>query len=192
MSSNILYRGIDRLPHLPTFEEQDELRFSGRKRLADLWDRYWEAKDSGELRVNLLLAQSLCLAFSKEGIRLEVVYGELLLIPTNLANYPRGRLWAEELLRILQQEQPIHSKFEDRPKNLCLLGLDISQLFESFHSVIVQPGLDRTCPHLSQHLNSHGLFDDLDTAAEFLHEANKMDYGPLPFCVLGIWEVPGK
>ena len=56
---SVPYRGIDRPPYLPSLEEEDELRSTGRRRLADLWDHYWDAEDSGELNINLRLAQDV-------------------------------------------------------------------------------------------------------------------------------------
>ena len=184
------YRGIDRPPNLPTPEEEDELRSSGRSALADLWDRYWDATDSRQLNTNLPLAQDLQREFRIEGIELEVVYSEIVMIPDNLDDYPHGNLWLEQLDFVLQHWRHVHNLSAARPENLDFLGFDLSHPVPSFHSAIFQPGLHKTHPRLPDHLNQVGLFEDVDTALRFLRAANEMDYGGLPFCVLGIWE-PG-
>ncbi len=186
---SVPYRGIDRPPYLPSLEEEDELRSTGRRRLADLWDHYWDAEDSGELNINLRLAQDVQREFFNEGIEFEVVYGEIVTIPQNLYQYPHGTLWTEFLLEQLPRIRRIHQNFAARPQGIRWLGYDISHPIDSFHSAIFQPGLHETCPGLPDDLNRAGLFDDLNAASRYLHAANEMDYGPLPFCVLGIWEV---
>ena len=183
---SVPYRGIDRIPYLPTPEEKDELRSSGRGALADLWDRYWDAVDSRELNTNLPLAQDLQREFRNEGIELEIVYAEIVMIPDNLHEYPGGMDWAELLTQSLKNIRPVHERLTGRPENLHFLGFDVAQLFETFLSAIFQPGLHETQPRLPDHLNRAGLFDDIDTASKFLRAANEMGYGPLPYCVLGI------
>lgn len=187
---SVPYRGIDRIPYLPTPEEEDELRSSGRGALADLWDRYSDARFSGKLNSNLSLAQGLLRDFLDEEIELEMVYAEIVMIPDDLHEYPRGMDWAELLTQSLQNIRPVHERLTGRPENLHFLGFDVAQLFESFLSAIFQPGLHETQPRLPDHLNRAGLFDDIDTASKFLRAANEMGYGPLPYCVLGIWQ-PG-
>src|SRR5438552_14660724 len=104
---DVPYRGIDRLWFLPTFEEQDELRAAGRNHLADLWDRYWDAEDSHELMVNLQLAQDLQREFFQEGVKLDLAYAEIAMIPDDLAEYPHGKLWSEILAKDLSHWRPI-------------------------------------------------------------------------------------
>src|SRR6266576_2398026 len=55
----VAYRGIDRLPHLPTPEEQERLLSSGSSELAQLWDVYWEASINGKINVDGRLAKEL-------------------------------------------------------------------------------------------------------------------------------------
>lgn len=186
------YRGIDRLPYLPSFEEQDDLRAASKSKLADLWDRYWDAKDTRQLMVNLQLAQDLKREFCKEGIELEVVYAEIAMIPDNLDEYPSGKLWSEEIALVLPHWRHIHDRLGERLPKLQFIGFDLSHPVPSFHSAIFQPGLHNTCPKLPDYLNSNGLFDDLNTASMFLHKANEMGYGGLPFCILGIWETANR
>ena len=150
----------------------------------------WDAVDSRELNTNLPLAQDLQREFRKEGIELEVVYSEILMIPDNLDDYPHGKLWSEQLDFVLQHWRHVHDLLAARPENLHFLGFDLSGPVPSFHSAIFQPGLHKTHPRLPDHLNQAGLFEDADTASRFLRAALEMDYGILPFCVLGIWQ-PG-
>lgn len=184
----IPYRGIDRLPHIPSPEEDDGLRSAGRGGLVDLWERYWNASDGEELRLNLSLAQELQQMFLGQRVELDIVYSEIAFIPGDLEAYPRGSLWLDNLTFVLSQIQGVHNRLLKRPDNLQLLGFDISLPVPSFHSAIYQPGLHRRHARLPDYLNRFGLFADLNTALRFLSMANEMDYGALPFCILGIWE----
>ena len=181
------YRGIDRFPFLPSFEEQDEWMATGREKLSDLWDRYWDAKEDGETQASLELALRLQREFFAENIELEVVYSEIVMIPENLERYPQGEYWAERFASILPIFEQTHERLKQRPDNLRFLGFDVTTLHSIFHSVIYQPGLHETCPDLPNYLNDAGLFADLDTASRFLNAANEMDYAP--FLVVSVWEV---
>ncbi len=185
----VRYRGIDRLPYLPTDEELQALRRAGRERLVALWERYLHAEDEGTPYTDRALALDFRRAFRREGVELEVVYGEVTAVPENLETYPGGTPWARTLLSALQGMHNRNAHFARRPQGLDFLGYDISHPVPTFHSAIYQPGLHRVQPDLPRYLNRHGLFGDLATALRFLHAANAMDYGALPFCVLQVWSV---
>lgn len=187
----VAYRGIDRMPHIPTPEQEPDLYFTpkaGRSRMADLWARYLDAIEQGRLNTDLKLTCRLRAEFLANGVDLEIVYSEVVTIPQDLEGFPHGKLWLEGLASILPTLEQTHRQIAKRPNNMNFLGYDIAQLFENFHSAIFQPGLHEYCPHLPDHLNPVGLFDDLDTASKFVQTANEMDYGPQPFCILGVWE----
>ncbi len=183
----VAYRGIDRLPYLPIPEEQERLLSSGRSELAQLWDIYWEASIDGKINVDGRLATELQRRFLAWGITLEVIYGEIVVIPSNLDKYPHGALWSENLNSALVHRHDSHDSLGSRPGNIDFLGFDISHPVPTFHSAISQPGLNDNCPNLPEHLNKNGLFDTLEEALPFLSEANSLDYGLLPFCILGVW-----
>jgi hypothetical protein len=183
------YRGIDRLPYLPTQEEQEQMLSSGKSDLAKLWDRYWEANIDGVINVDGKLARVLQQEFLEWGITFEVIYGEIVVIPS-LDKYPHRALWSENLESALLHQQDTHQRIRSRPDNIEFLGFDISHPVPTFHSAILQPGLNNMCPHLPQQLNSNGLFNTLEEALLVLEKANSLDYGLLPFCILGIWVRP--
>lgn len=187
---NIPYLGIDRLPYLLTDEEEEQLRASGRGELAEIWNHYWDASISGELNVNFELARDLQRQFDLWGVQLEIVYGEIVRIPTNLDQYAHGELWSENLEEALVHRREIHDRLGSRPANIDLLGFDISHPVPTFHSAIFQPGLNESYPSLSEYLNKNGLFETLDKASGFLPATNNLDYGLLPFCILSIWRTP--
>src|SRR5438132_14028461 len=54
----------------------------------------------------------------------------------------------------------------------------------SFNLACIRPV--RSCPTTSIELDSLTTWQQ---PRDFLHVANEMDYGLLPFCVLGVWEV---
>lgn len=182
----VAYRGIDRLPYLPTAEEQEQLQSTGRHDLSRLWDTYWAANSEGEINVDVGLASQLQQQFETEGLNFEIVYSEIVEIP-NFEGSPHEGLWSENLKTVLMHRQAVHDRLGSRPENIEFLGFDISHPVPTFHSAILQPGLDRKHPSLPQELNSHGLVDTIETASDLAMEANTLDYGLLPFCVLGIW-----
>lgn len=183
---NVTYRGIDRLPFLPTAEEQEQLQSAGRHGLSRLWDTYWAAHSEGRINVDLRLASQLQRQFESEGIDFEIVYSEIVEVP-NLGGYPNESLWSENLKTVLGHRQDVHDRLGSRPENIEFFGFDISHPVPTFHSAILQPGLDRKHPSLAQELNTHGLVDTIEAASDLAMDANSLDYGPLPFCVLGIW-----
>jgi hypothetical protein len=186
---DMAYRGIDRLPFLPTPEEQEQMMSSGSSDLAKLWDRYWEASIDGLINVDGKLAREYQQQFLKGGITLEVIYGEIVEIP-NVDKYPHSALWSENLESALLHRYDIHQRIGSRPDNIEFLGFDISHPVPTFHSAILQPGLNSKCLHLPHQLNSNGLFNTFEDAVPVLDDANSLDYGLLPFCILGIWLKP--
>ncbi len=157
----------------------------------DVWDQYWNAYDSTELNSNVQLAQTLHRKLATEGIDLDLIYAEISMVPHELDQYPSGKIWARELARVLSVIRKVHDRLGKRPDGVQLLGYDISHPVPSFHSAIFQPGLHERRPCIPEYLNSAGLLEDIDLALRFLSAANEMDYGSLPFCVVGIWEVGG-
>lgn len=189
LEANRPYRGMDRLPYLPTLEEEESLHDLGRHRLLELWDQYCDVRDSGELNVNRNVAWRLQRKFLVEGITLETVYGEITRIPDNLDQYPHGALWLENLVDVLSHWRNIQDILPERPENVLFLGFDVSHPVPDFHSAIFQPGLSRIYPRLSEHLNRDGLFDESSEALSAVELANSLDYGGLPFCMIGVWQV---
>ena len=184
------YRGIDRLPYVPSPLELEDLRSSGSNEWADIWDAYWDAWESSSLRVDLRLIQKVRRDFLRYNLEFEIVFGEIAAVPKNLQAFPHGSLWERELQVALARIRRTTQEPVSRPPQARFLGFDLSHPVPSFHSAIFQPGLHSVHPRLPDQLNMDGLFDDLNTALRFLDAANQMDYGVLPFCVIGIWEVP--
>jgi hypothetical protein len=185
------YRGIDRLPYIPGLEEEPGLFLKNGVKTAStrIWERYTDAVDDMKLHSNLSLALTLQREFLSIGLKLEVVYSEIILIPNDLQRYRHGGLWSENFNAMLPLLNWMHDAIGERPDAFRLLGYDLSQLMASFHSAIFQPGLHNNTSKLDEQLNGEGLFDDLDTASRFLCSANEMDYGTLPFLVMGVWEL---
>ena len=189
MWPQVTYRGVDRLLHLPSPDEVDHWRSTGKRELADLWDRYDEAQENGTLNVDYVLADRLLLDFQSHQFEVELIYVELSVIPKGLEEYPHGVLWAEELERALAYIQKVGRPLKERPQEAHSLGYDLAHPIRSFHSAIFQPGLHKTCPLLPQMLNKYGLFFDLATAMTVLDQANALDYGGLPFCILEVFSM---
>ena len=186
-SSQILYRGIDRLPS-EAYYDKDRLSLTDSDKFEELWDQYWDVLESGDLNSDPTVAPQLQGAFLGVGIDLDVVYAEVTLIPGEVGSYPSGKLWSETLAFVLPHRRQVHDRLGGRPSHLDFLGFDLSHPVPTFHSAIHQPGLDEMRPDYPDYLNGSGLFGNLDTALPFLRAANEMDYGPLPFCAIGVWE----
>ncbi len=189
---SVPYRGVNR----PLWAEYsygydvialEKMRSEGKGDLANLWERYIDAED--ELRYDIRLARKIKNEFMKYGMEFEIIYTQIERSPDNISSYPRGELWEKEQKKDIALYEPIQSMLSGPPKNSNFLGYDVAALYDGFHSAIYQPGLNETAPDLPRYLNKWGLFDDIDTAMKFMHKANLMDYGSLPFCVLGVWEV---
>lgn len=178
MYPSVPYSGVDRLPNEGAYDDPQPR----------LWDEYAEAEESGDLNSDLTTARRLSARFSRAGVRLDIVYAEVALIPRDIDAYPGGELWSQMLDFVLSHRSAVHERVTQRPENLTFLGFDISHPVPTFHSAVYQPGLHRVRPDYPSYLNKWGLFTDRDTAMPFLDAANTMDYGPLPFCLLGVWE----
>lgn len=155
--------------------------------VAGLWEEYSEAEEGGELNVDLTLARHLQERFRYAGVRLDLIYAEVAAIPEGVRGYPSGELWWDTLEFVLEHRRAIHNRLHGAPESFSFLGFDISHPVPTFHSAIYQPGLHHSRPEYPQYLNRSGLFDDRDTALPYLNAANERDYGPLPFCIIGVW-----
>jgi hypothetical protein len=187
--TDIHYRGIDRLPYFLTPEEENDLTREGRTRLLELWEDLAAVEYEPKEAFNRSRLARLRDGFENEGVRFDLVYAEIVLVPNDLARYKRGALWKRELRNSL--EQWISQVPSDTPshEDFALLGYDISHPFPTFHSAINQPGLGDREPSLRNMLNRNGLLDEMSPAADLMAEANELDYGPLPFCVISVWAV---
>lgn len=182
----IPYCGIDRLPADLDFDENSPLP-GDPEWSPSVWDRYDEAEERGDLNCILSVARQLQTTFRGDGLDLDVIYAEVTFIPADIEQYPSGELWSETLAFVLPARQGVHERLRERPAHLQFLGYDLSFPAPTFHSAIYQPGLSQSRPDFPEHLNNYGLFSDHDVALEFLAAANDMDYGPMPFCLIGIW-----
>jgi hypothetical protein len=185
----VLYRGVNRFPY-PRDSYGDRVLSSSQNVQDKLWDEWSEANHSGALRCDLKLVWRLRERFLQSGVDLELIYVECNSIPGNLGQLPSAKLWTEQLVNALNYHEPLDARFQESPSGLHFLGFDVSTLHASFHSALFQPGLNNLHPEVGESLNPFGLIDDLKLAEEIMDRANQMDYGPLPFCVLGVWEVP--
>lgn len=181
------YRGIDRLPYLPTCEEQDALRGSGQAKLADLWDTYWDATDSRTLFANRLRVEEMRREFLNEGVTFDIVYAEVIRLPTDFLSHPYGTQWVRLMNNVIPYMQPVQDVISKLPERLNIVGFDLSTPAPDFHSAIFQPGLQRFEPRLPKLLNAAGLFGDVDSAVSIMAVANAEIPRPLPFCVIKVW-----
>lgn len=186
---DVPYRGIDRLPFVPSPEEEQILQATGHSDLVQLWVSYWDALESGELRARLPVARRFQQAFLRQGYRFELVYAQILEIPSHLERYPHGELWLRDMELAAGHLVRVHEQITHAARNLDVLGIDISHPTITFHSAIFQPGLHRRVPDLPRYLNERGLFPDIVAARPFVSEANAMDYGAFPFCSIKISQV---
>jgi hypothetical protein len=186
---DVQYRGIDRLPYVPSLEEEQILQATGQGELVQLWTSYWDALESGELSASLAIAQCFQHAFRTHGYDFELVYAQILEIPAHLDDYPHGRLWLRDLELAADHLIRVHEQIDRSLSNLALLGVDISHPTIMFHSAIFQPGLNRRVPDLPGYLNDHGLFPNFENARPLIDDANAMDYGAFPFCGIEISHV---
>jgi len=185
-SPRVPYRGIDRLPYIPTPKEEEELRLAGRRRLADLWVEYADAEYDKTFVFDSQLALDYQRKFFDEGIRFEVIYGEIVFVPENLEQYALGDRWMSGLNEALRRWHQTLPQSWRNPTDLAFLGVDISHPFPTFHSAIYQPGLHESRPDLIPELNRSGLFGDIGAALPFLECGNRMGYGALPFCLVEV------
>ncbi len=181
-------RGVDRLYFTPTTEDVDVLRRNGRTALADLWDRWWDAEEDGEIRVDSRRAHEFATAFTSEGVGLELMYAELTYLPTDFTGCtdPYAPTWPARLAETLAVLARVHNKLRVRPTDLRRIGFDLSYPIQTFHSAIFEPGARKLSPELPSHLNEYGLFADASTAREFAEQANQVLPGHAPYCVLEV------
>lgn len=186
MYPTVRYEGVDRLPNM-VYYDLSEGSMDKTEGVAGLWEEYSEAEEMGELNVDLTLAHRLQERFRYAEVCLDLVYAEVVAIPRGVGGYPSGELWSDTLEFVLEHRRAIHNRLQGAPESFSFLGFDISHPVPTFHSAIYQPGLHEVRPEYPRYLNRFGLFDDRGTAVQFLNAANGRDYGPLPFCLLGVW-----
>jgi hypothetical protein len=182
------YRGVERLYFVRSPEGT-----SGRSVEDSLWDKYFEAKDTGDLHHNLSLARSLRDSFDRLGLRLEVVYVEITDIPPpSLATRPDID-WAY-LVKWLKWRTPFHERLAGyAPDAQSLLGYDLSTPFPTFHSVICEPDLsDADYAKVHSTLNDNGLVRSHSDAVNLLKITSDYQHFKLPFCVMAIHEVKAQ
>lgn len=182
-----MYNGIDRLPFVPSPEQDELLLAAGQGDLVQLWIDYWDALETGELNACLAVAGRLRQAFRAKGHDFDFIYAEIVAVPNYLEGYPHGQLWMEDMRLAADHLNRISELIDSRPGNITPLGVDISHPTIMFHSAIFQPGLNRRVPSLPRSLNHHGLFSSITSALPFISDANEMDYGAFPFCGIEIW-----
>lgn len=181
----IIYRGVDRLPFVPTPEEEEELTRSGRTRLVSLWHRYGDTLFTGELHRDGQLAVTLQREFAAEGAEFELIYAEVVDVPSPPDPMPcdEGPRGAWDRLR------RHHEAAASRPGRALLIGYDVSYPLPSFHSVLLQPGLreEPDAPPFS--VNDAGLLAHIDHLRAILQAANAMDSSWRPFCGIAVYSV---
>ncbi len=176
------YRGVDRLWFTPELDDDgtipnvsDELR--------EIWERYFDANFQSGSYLDLAVAQGLASALAQHGVHLEVICVEILGAPGSVKDYAGEK----RIRQFAGYEAKVHDSVSKVINHMEFLGYDVSLPFPSFHSAIFQPGLDKASISLSATLNDNGLIGDAEVAALVCGQANLMDYGPRPFCVLGVW-----
>jgi hypothetical protein len=179
------YRGVDRLPFIPTPEEEDELKGSKKARLLFLWQRYSDLTYTGELHASQDAPRSLRGAFADEGIDFEVVYAEVAQMPP-FEPEGAGQETSGPLLRRLRA---LHQQVASRPVGVQLLGYDVSHPLPSFHSFLFQPGLREEPEAPDLDINSAGLLDTIQQVEQILPVANSMASSLRPFCGIGVYFV---
>jgi len=182
----ICYRGIDRLPFPPPPEEEEEIARSGTARLLSLWREYCDVSFTGELHGDELLTRRLRRAFGEEGIDLEIIYAEVVLIGTLPAGEDSVELMGSVMLRLRQ----LHDRVTSRPVGIPNLGYDVSYPLPGFHSALFQPGLQEIPGAPDFDLNSAGLLGTVDQVKNILPIANRMDSSWRPFCGIVISLIP--
>ncbi len=180
------YCGMDRAPFYPAPEQLNVWRARG-DGIADLWEEYGLATDTGSVNSDYATAWRFAHEFSSLGVSFDIVFAEVRVIPEGLDRYPHGDLWREGLVRSLSNTRPVHVAAR-RLEATSLCGYDICHPVPSFHSALAEPGLGSVNPRIAEDLNACGLFDSQARATEVLDTANSMDYGTLPFCILAVWQ----
>ena len=185
----VLYRGVDRAPWPPAPGERGQVAEKAGGPLSFAYDRWWNAKYDGILHGDRALAKELSRELSVAGIAHEVVYAEMLAVPSDWARFSRGQDWAREIEALVEKCLPTHAALGERPKALPFLGCDIASPEPYFfHSAIYQPGFDRFAPDLPTYVNENGLLQDIVQAAPLLEQANT--HSVRPYAILGVWSDP--
>ncbi len=180
------YRGIERMyfvqwPDFPPVPVD-----ASRERL---WDRYFEARESGELHYDLALARELRAEFSQVvGLDLEIIYAEIV----ELGASADMQAVSASLSFPLPNRGEINNRLADVGPIGDLLGFDLSTPVPSFHSLICNPWNDqRDQDRMLNLLNDNGLFYTRSAASEFLRVSRARQHAGLPFVVLAVYAVTG-
>jgi hypothetical protein len=124
--------------------------------------------------------------FRSGGLANDVLFAELFELPNELDN-THAALWLASLAKAIEYLAGRRSAVLRAP-NLQHLGFDLCHPHGN-HSAIFQPGLSGMAPGLRSALNEACLFDSIDSARYYLPQANALDYGALPFCIVKVWRV---
>lgn len=174
------YRGVERMYYAP-----NPFELGGRAKEA--WGALWEAEDEGRLRGDVLVADEMVVRLAGVGVKLEVIYSEVVVLPDEAAVRPEALAHPlrPELLSWLPERS---SSVSPPPETFCPLGFDISTPNATYHSIIRNgaPGVDRP-DELLRHLNEAGLTEDLAYAKDLMDAANATGYRLGTFCVLRVY-----
>lgn len=181
----VFYRGVDRLPFIPTPEDEEELRASGKTKLLSLWQRYAEVTFTGELYASQSLATGLKTAFAEQGVGLEVIYAEVVKVPSSVTK----ELEPDVCERLRSRLRSLHTQVIAPHSGARMLGYDLSYPLPDFHSVLYQPGFqgEPETPRLD--INTYGLFNNIEQLEQILPLANSISSSWRPFCGIGVYLV---
>jgi hypothetical protein len=179
------YGGVDRLPFVPTPEEEEDLRNSKRATLLQLWQQYSDLTYTGQLHGSGHTTRALRDAFAAEGIDLEVIYAEVVLMPS--VEMERVDQKARGLL--LQRLRTLHQQVVSRPVGAQILGYDVSYPVPGFHSFLFQPGLREQPEAPNLDVNEAGLLSTVQEAGRIVAVANAMTSSWRPFCGIAVYSV---
>lgn len=183
---SIPYRGIDRLVWVPEPKVDFEVLSEQERHIEMVWDAYFEARDTGDLHADLNLALHFREQFSSIGTPSEVIHAEVVSIPPNPQPEKDNDLWLGALATLQAFRLSRYERAPEPSEQWSLLGFDVCHPIETFHSVIVQPGLERLVPDLGQRLNRNGLLDTLESSLLVARLANRMEFSWRPFCAIAI------
>ena len=181
----IRYRGVDRMPFVPTPEEEDELARAGHARLVALWHQYWDVLFTAELYRDTSIATDLRDQFAQFGVALEVIYAEV-----GVVQELEGGFSDASFREAWDRLRRHGDRAGLRPADAGLLGYDVSYPLPGFHSVLVQPGLLEQPNSPDLDVNDMGLLDDVAQVKRILPVANAMTSSWRPFCGIRVYSVP--
>lgn len=184
------YRGIERHYFSPDLDEFIAATSGQGPPLDPVWDRFWDAKDSGEIYWDRALAVGLRDEFRHVGLDLEVIYVEVAAIPDPAALSPAIReRWLARWNGMEEVLAKHRARIQTRPVGIKPLGFDLASPFSVFGSVIMNPGppIPRLTPDV---LNANGLLDNRDEAVSLMDEVYRDGYDGSGFVVLEVWAVP--